>query len=188
MTLSTHVYLLTEADPADVFLECRRLIGATDQHTWKDEPSFYSEKPDGERVMSNDCGQGLPAWLLMRYIPGAMVRASHAEHDPDICDEDCDGKWHKPAHWIDIDFDTAYGYRDANGGCGTLHARILFELGGWLDERGIQWAWQNEFTGEIHVGDKYEHLRELVDGGQAAVRWFKGTVEPVIASLGARNG
>lgn len=186
MTLSTHVYLLTEADPADVFMECRRLLGATDAHTWEDKPSFYSTNPGDERVIMNAGGQGLPAWLIVRYRPDAMLR-DHNGCDED-CDEDCTGVWHDPPHWINIDFDTAYSYKDAHGGCGALHARLLFDLGGWLDERGILWAWRNEFTGDVHVGDKYERLADLIDGGQAAVRWFKGTVEPVIAALGARHG
>lgn len=185
MTLSTHVYLLTEADPADVFMKCRDLLGATDAHTWKDEQSFYSSaKGSDERVMANNCGQGLSAWLLIRYSPSGMVKPTSG-HDED-CEDDCAGTWHDPAHWVDIDFDTAYSYGDRFGGCGALHARLLFDLGGWLDERGIRWAWRNEFTGDVHVGDKYEHLNDLVGDGQAAVRWFKGTVEPFIASLGVR--
>jgi hypothetical protein len=86
-----------------------------------------------------------------------------------------------------VDFDTAYSYTDSYGGCGALHARLLFDLGGWLDEQGIQWAWRNEFTGDVHIGDKYERLYDLVEGGQEAVRWFKGTVEPVIAAMGVRS-
>src|SRR4051812_37601765 len=127
MTLSTHVYLLTEADPADVFMKCRELLGATDAHTWKDEPSFYSSD---ERVISNDVGQGLPAWLLVRCSPSGMVQSENNPHD-----EGCTYN-HGPAHWIDVDFDTACSYVDAQGGCGALHARLLFDLGGWLDGRG----------------------------------------------------
>lgn len=180
MTLSTHVYLLTEADPADVFMKCRDLLGATDAHEWEDEPSFYPEDTADERVMMNKAGQGLPAWLIMRYRPGAMVREAHEEHDPEICGEDCTGTWHDPAHWVNIDLDTAYSFHDSHGGCGHLHARLVYQLGGWLDERGIQWAWRNEFTGDVHIGDKYERLADLVGGGQSALRWLKSTVEPAI--------
>jgi hypothetical protein len=180
MTLSTHVYLLTEADPVDVFMECRRLLGATTE-TWQDrDVSKYHAA--GVWEIGNNIGQGLPALMGVRYRPGAAVQADHEGHDPEWCSEDCTYQ-HDPAHWIFIDFDTAYSYHDEHGGCGTLHARLLFQLGEWLDARGIQWAWRNEFTGEVHIGDKYERLADLTDGGQAAMRWFKGVVEPALPAL-----
>jgi hypothetical protein len=182
MTLSTHVYLLTEADPRDVFFECRRLLGATDAHRWEDKPSFYGEPKGDERVIMNGGGQGLPAWLIIRYSPNGPLLSESEGHDE--CDDDCTFE-HDPAHWVNIDFDTAYSYKDSYGGCGALHARLLFDLGQWLDDRGIDWSWRNEFTGEIHGGDeRYRRLGDLTEGGRAAMRWFKGTVEPVIyASL-----
>lgn len=179
MTLSTHVYLLTEADPHDVFFECRRLLGAGDHVEWFDnEPEKWTDY----HVLRNRAGSGLNALLWLRYQPGEMLRASNA-CDED-CEPDCTRQWHTPPHWIDLDFDTAYGFSDEYGGCGALHARLVFELGGWLDERGIMWAWQNEFSGEVHVGDKYAHLQDLLGDGQRAMRWFKETVEPLIATLG----
>lgn len=181
MTLSTHVYLLTEADPRDVFFECRRLLGATDAHPWVDDRE--GTRGAGAAILRNQAGVGLPALLSMHYRPGAMLRPSHEEHDPDICDDDCDGSWHDPAHWIDVDFDTAYSYMDEQGrGCGVLHASLVAQLGQWLDERGIRWAWRNEFTGEIHIGDRYERLFDLFKDGDNAKRWFEEIVKPAIES------
>jgi hypothetical protein len=174
MTLSTHVYLLTEADPADVFMKCRDLLGATDAHPWADHTAG-----DDEHWLGNSVGIGLPALLSVHYREGAMRQSENEAHGPEWCDEDCTFQ-HDPAHWIYVDFDTAYSYVDAQGGCGALHARLLFDLGGWLDERGIQWAWRNEFTGDVHIGDKYEHLADLVGESQNAMRWFKGVVVPAI--------
>ena len=180
MTLSTHVYLLTEADPRDVFFECRRILGAGDRVQW------FEDAPDDRwrdyHILRNRAGSGLNALLYLRHRPDEMLRATN-DCDED-CEPDCTGDWHTPPHWVDLDFDTAYGFHDEYGGCGALHARLLFELGGWLDERGVMWAWKNEFSGEVHVGDKYAHLRDLIGDGQRAMRWFKEVVEPVIATIG----
>jgi hypothetical protein len=125
----------------------------------------------------NDGAQGLPAWLIVRYRPGALTEAEG--HD-EWCEEDC-AYQHDPAYWANIGLDTAYSYHDSYGGCGALHARLLFDLGQWLDERGIEWSWRNEFTGEIHGGeDRYRRLSELTEGSQAAMRWFKSVVEPLV--------
>ncbi len=180
MTLNTAVYVMTEEDPHEVFTKCRELLDAPDGVEIIDEPSRYGAP--GERSLRHPGGQGLDAWLWMYYVPGEMLRPR------DVCDEDCepdcDRKYHDPPHWFRVSFDTAYSFHDEYGGCGTRHARLLFDLGGWLDERGVMWAWKNEFTGEIHVGDKYAHLKDLVDDGQRAMRWLKETVEPYIASMG----
>lgn len=178
MTLSTHVFLLSEADPRDVFFECRRLLGATGAHPWTDDPGM---RGDGSRILRNKAGVGLPALLWLRYRPGAPLRIDHEQHDPDICDDACTGMWHDPAHWVDIDFDTAYGYRGPEGQtCGVLHASLVAQLGQWLDERGVRWAWRNEFTGELHIGDRYERLFDLFKGGEDASRWFETIIVPAI--------
>lgn len=51
----------------------------------------------------------------------------------------------------------------------------------WLDERGIAWSWENEFSGEIHGGeDRYERLTDLMQGGHRAESWFGAWVLPAI--------
>lgn len=180
MTLSTHVYLLTEADPRDVFGQCRTLLGATDAHPWFDDRDGSDFRDPGEFVLRNKAGVGLPALLWLRYRDDGMLRSSHEEHD-EWCDDDCDGRHHDPAHWIDVDFDTAYSYHDEQGRtCGVLHASLVAQLGQWLDERGIRWAWQNEFTGDIHIGDRYERLYDLFSDGDNAHVWFEDIIKPAI--------
>src|SRR5690242_14095966 len=76
-------------------------------------------------------GQDLCAWLIIDYEKSPM----------------------------EVSFDTAYGYRGPEGGCGDLHARLVRELGAWLDGRRVRWSWLNEWTGEVHEG--YEGLSEL---------------------------
>lgn len=182
MTLSTNVFIQGDIEAQTVFHYCRSLLGATDIHPWTDEDS---RGWPGDRMLSNEIGIGLPALLMLSYRSGSPLR-----EDGDACSDSCDPEddyhHHDPAHWINVDFDTGYGYHDLYGGCGALHARLVFQLGQWLDEREIPWCWQNEFTGEIHGGDdRYRRLADLTTGGQAAMRWFKGTVEPAIeAGLG----
>ena len=92
--------------------------------------------------------------------------------------------YHPRACWADIDFDTAYGYRDAAGrGCGDLHALLVAEVGNWLDERGVRWEWRNEFTSEVHGGgDRYIRLVDIARGGFEASAWMRTTVLPAIAA------
>src|SRR5690606_25459508 len=126
-------------------------------------------------------GQGLCALLDISYRPGAPLRTPEqaAEHDEDICNLPCDGDRHPPACWLEISINTAYGYKGDNGeGCGDLHARLVAELGQWLDERGIRWSWKNEFTGDIHSG--YERLIDLCSAGFEATAWFRTSVLPAI--------
>ena len=104
------------------------------------------------------------------------------DHDED-CEDDCTGNWHHPPHWFKVTFDTAYGYHDEQGRtCGVLHASLVAQLGQWLDDRGLRWAWRNEFTGEVHMGDRYERLYDLFKGGDDANRWFETIVKPAIAN------
>jgi hypothetical protein len=187
VTLATHVYVLTEADAAAVFHECRSLLGCTAAHTWTEHQEHDDDarhsKPDGYWTVANDPSQGLPAWLLVNFrqertpLRTPEQAAAHAEW----CGLDCDGSGHQVACYLDVDFDTAYSYQDEYGGCGDLHARLVAQLGQWLDARGIEWSWKNKFTGEVHGGaDRYERLLDLSSAESAAREWLLGTVLPAI--------
>lgn len=179
MTLNTSVFVLSEADPHEVFWKCRELLGAPESLRVVDESATVSYD-QGTWYLRNPGGVGLPAWLWINYRPGEMRRPADV-CDPEICDDDCDRTWHDPPHWFEVTFDTAYSYRDEEGrGCGALHASLVAQLGTWLDEQGIRWAWQNEFTGETHIGDRYEHLFDLFEGGDDAQAWFEEIVKPAI--------
>lgn len=186
MTLNTEVVAVTPVDAHEVFHKCRELLGATDAHPFTDEardPRWGCG--EGVRRIGNRMGIGLNALLWVVYRPGLEPRRTPEESarcDED-CEPDCDGTgWaHEPACWVEIHFDTAYGYHDAQGrGCGDLHAQLLFDLGQWFDERKIGWGWQNEFTGEWHYEDKYAALKELCTDGGRAMAWFVETVQPLV--------
>lgn len=204
MTLDTRVYVHDEINYKDVWTKCNQLIGATENtrftdeqtKTWANGESFV--EPGNSWWIWNTPGQGLCALMDISYRPGVPLRTAEqqAEHDDGICnlpgvswyDEEagpCDGSRHSPACWLEISFDTAYGYRDEQGrGCGDLHASLVAELGKWLDERSIRWSWQNEFTGEIHTGP--ERLIELCSQGFEAAAWFRTSVLPAIEAHASR--
>lgn len=211
MTLNTDVYILDECDPIEVFRYCQGLLAhfddrrrpAEDQKfehsqstTWRD--GEHVVEPDNHWRIDNEPLQGLPAWLMLRYRPGSPLRTEEdvAAHD-DWCNgpwskfftEDeavCDRSGHDVPCWIELDFDTAYGYKSGGMGCGDLHAVLVARLGEWLTAKGLRWKWRNEFTGEVHEGP--DHLVELCSGGRDANSWFLNTVLPAIAADAARSG
>lgn len=191
MTLDTRIYIHGPVDYREVFVKCNQLIGAHEGIRFTDEP--VADWQDGERkpgpedgpwTIWNEPGQGLCALLDMSYRKAAPLRrpGDHSRY----CDgpeDGCDGTGACGPCWLEVSFDTAYGYRGPEGGCGNLHARLVAELGQWLDGKGIRWQWKNEFTGEIHWG--YDRLTDLCDGGAEATTWFRDIVEPAIAAIAA---
>lgn len=182
MTLDTRIFVHDQVEPHTVFHYCRELLGATDDHPYEDRPSTWGREP-GEWSIGNHAGIGLPALLDVRYRPNEPLRPD-ADACCDYCDPGDDYHSHRPAMWCEVSFDTTYGYTDPQGrGCGDLHACYVAQFGQWLDERGIAWSWENEFTGEVHGGaDRYARLVDLMSGGADATAWFKGTVLPALRS------
>lgn len=176
MTLSTDIYIHHKVDPREVFTECLRLLGANEGVRTEDDPAWGGK--EGSACIMTTPGQGLDAWTMVHYsADGSPLRTDATAHG-EFCDEDCSGTRHKPEHWVRVNFDTAYGYSGPEGGCGDLHARLVAQLGRWLDKQDITWTWRNEFTGELHPG--YTGLEELSEGGRGAVHWLRSTVLPAI--------
>ena len=178
MTLTTEMYVLDEINPQEVFGEVRRLLGATyPAHPYTD--SADEDGYDGWTI-EHPPGIGLEAWAMLRYKPGKPLRTAEeiAAHDcpePDM--GDCEEyHLHYPACWLSIWLDTAYG-----GNPTRVHARLVAELGRWLDDRGIRWSWKNEYDGAIFGGeDRYTSLTRLLDDGEAGEKWFADVVKPLI--------
>ena len=198
MTLSTNIYILDPIAYREIFTYCQTVLGlydkerrGPDRQSWTHEqdPTWRAGErviePDNPWTIGNDPMQNLPAWLLLHYRPYAPLRTPEqaAEHD-EWCESTCDSADHgRPACWIDVDFDTAYGYQQDGMGCGDLHAALVSHLGEWLDGRGIRWSWQNEYTGEVHGGpDRYARLIDLASAGFESAAWFQTTVLPAIAA------
>lgn len=185
MTLTTAVFVRDEIDRRDVFAEMNRLIGGTGGR-WSESESTWSP---GVWSIGNDVGQGFCALMWIEFKPDLPLRTEDESRAHDVdCDDDCDGSGfaHYPPCWLELRLDTTYSYRGPQGeGCGALHAKLLAQIGRWLDARGVSWGWQNEFSGERHFGDaRYERLVDLVSGGVQAAAWFESQVRPFIEAEG----
>jgi hypothetical protein len=106
---------------------------------------------DGADSIMNLPGQGLGAWVIV---------------------------YHRDGEPVEVSIDTVYSYSGPDGGCGDLHARVVAELGQWLDFKGVAWSWQNEFTGEVH--QRYDGLTDLAGEGAEASAWVRDIVMPAL--------
>lgn len=175
MTLSTDIYIHDPIEYLRVFVKMNQLLGAHEGIQWTDSESY------GSWAIRNEPMQGLPAWLWVYYTQDGQPLRADANACGDCCDPEDDYHNHEPAHWVKVNLDTGYGYSDSHGrGCADLHADLITALGQWLDEMGIGWSWENEFTGEIFQG--YDGLADFGTAGKAATTWFKDVVLPAIES------
>ena len=189
MTLSTDIYVQGDVPARDVFeFVLAQLLEFDEAMRPRDEVIEHT----GPKSFGSRLGQGLPAILSVYHEPNGECRTVEqaAEHDEEICnlptsswvDQDsvmCDGSSHEPACHIEVNLDTAYGFRGPNGmRCSDLHAVMIVRLGRWLAERSVPYAWRNEYTGEIHQGD--DGIEELLSAGVDADRWFDNTAMPAI--------
>lgn len=189
MTLDTKV-VISAKTPVDVealYAFCAQMVGTPEGIEPRRDPSGNCGRID------NPPGIGANAWLMIEYgMDGPLVS------EPYLLDgvEDEDDKAYRlksPSSngWgcIEVSFDTAYGYRDENGlNCTALHATYILRLGEWLDERGADWQWQNEYTGEWF--SRYDGIFQFVGSdGPKAMDWFQNVAKPVIdAEIGKANG
>jgi hypothetical protein len=147
MTLNTRVAIGAPTNVHEVFAYCRTLLGASDSIPI--EKGWDYAKVN--RTLRHPIGVGLDALLWLTYGADGPIIGRH--------DEDEDGL---PQGWaaVEVSFDTAYGYRGENGeGCGKLHARLVRQLGEWLDRKDLPWKWHDEFYGDWH--DSYDMLDQL---------------------------
>jgi hypothetical protein len=143
MTRSTEVIITSPGiDRHELWAKCAALINAPEQYRFEVTSKGIHAHID----------QGLCALLDVRHaVGGGLVPAE--ECDPEWpCAEPCDGWLHDPAHYLMVDFDTAYAHVQPCG-ChsGGLHLRLVYELGLWLTERGASWEWFDE------SGDCWNH-------------------------------
>jgi hypothetical protein len=191
MTLNTDVFVLDPVNPRELFAAVLEIIAA---ESGVPVGSCRTED-DGKGSLTTSCGQGLCAWFHLRYngdgpLYTAEQRAERVAIHDKWCEEGCDGSEHydpdlflsRPCA-LKFDLDTTYGYQDAKGGCGDLHARIVGAAGAWLDARGVRWEWKNEFTGDVYTG--HDGLETLGMGGREAANWMRTCVLPAILGGGA---
>lgn len=194
MTLDTRFAITSPVlKPREVFDHCNTLLAAASGRTVESiETNTFD--PGGNQWVTlpgwyNTIGQGLCALMDVHYGPdGPMKRECYCDELVDFPeaepgeDRRCSG-CQAPEAFVEVSFDTAYSYTGPFGGCGDLHSALVDRLGAWCDERGLSWSWQNEFTGEWHVGR--DGLDELGDGGRRATAWFTTEAWPAIAAHAA---
>lgn len=149
MTLCTRVAIGLPTNVHEVFAYCRTLLGASDSISI--EKGWDWDKVN--RTLRHPAGVGLDALLWLTYgADGPIIRDEDEES----------GEGDLPKGWsaIEVSFDTAYGYRGEDGeSCSELHARLVRQLGEWLDRKGLSWKWHDEFYGDWHDG--YDMLDQL---------------------------
>lgn len=171
MTLHTR-FVITDkgADPREVF-EVNRLIVDCPESKFDVEPGS----------ISNHLGQGFDAWMWVDYgdpLPRGECYCREYREDGDM--ESICSSCRSPEAYIEVNWDTAYGYRTERGGCGDLHAGYITLMAEWCDRRGLGWRWYNEFAGTWH-----QTLGELDGFGRAwddARDWFDNIAAPAIAA------
>lgn len=186
MTLDTRVYVTSPVlKPREVFDYCNALLAA--EKGWPVERIRFRENDTAEIRWHNDPGwhnemdQGLCALMDVKYgADGPLKRDCTCDEDRDLEDGPEWKCWYcrKPVTFVEISFNTAYSFRRGSLGCGDLHAALVATLGAWLDSRGYEWFWENEFTGEIHKGAT--QLEGLRSGGASAESWFRSDALPAI--------
>lgn len=203
MTLDTSIVIGKPYNVHEVYAHCRTLLNTPESvaaQTGPDRP--YTDTRAGQKWIANPGGIGLPAWLWIYYgVDGPMTHLHDKwcavdlggeyewtqqdidEHTEYVANDPTQNGWGA----IEVTFDTAYSYRSDSGeGCSQLHARLVAQLGKWLDDKALPWKWQNEYTGEWFDG--YDGLAEFVDSHRStgAADWFNNTVLPLIESGGLR--
>lgn len=155
MTMTTVVVVVDPVNPHLLMAETVRLLG------WEGRADFVAPAlVDNVHSIETVQGQGLPAWVRVRYGKDGPLGLQGSEVDqiPPWSDRHC----------ARVVLDTGYGYRAANGaGCGDLHAFLVSELGAWLEDRGVKWGWIEEGESGLIVhssGDSTASLGEALIG------------------------
>src|SRR5690606_17581569 len=115
------------------------------------EPEDY--RGDGTLSLGTVIGQGLPGITDCRYrATGPLYAEDYYGDDEDY--EPGDTRWlASPACWLEIGWDTAYGYSGPKGmGCSDLHAVAITLVHKALTELGVEMRWCNEYDGKWHPG------------------------------------
>lgn len=100
-------------------------------------------------------GQGLAALLEVTYAADGPLIWPPPDWD---CGDPTDPIG---PHAVSINFDTAYGYKNARGGnCADLHAFLLTEIEAYLGDLPLppQWCWLDECAGSWHKPDQIHLL------------------------------
>jgi len=167
-------------------------VNARALHDWANQDLLKAKDPDldvREKSIVNAPGQGFAAWLITEHNLGRPFEfESSLPLDSDFWNEFPDELGNEraqfeaePVGYVDLTFDTSYGFRDDHGrGCSELHAGYVVRVAAHAAELGVGIAWNNEFTGEWHDG--IEGLDQFADNGKDAQDWFRNVAAPAVAA------
>ena len=182
MTMSTSVYVRQPVNPERLFRFMQSALSSEPQSDYHRPPGQPYVREDGSTheppgmgicgEWGNRIGQGLPAILEVEYGADGPLAIGHydCQAEPEYC-EHGPGEDHDVSElrqWepfcVKVWFDTAYGYKEANGAtCGDLHAYLVATVVAWLAEQpgspGFVWS-----NGETDItSDNLDRLLELGD-------------------------
>lgn len=195
MTLSTHVYVTAPGvDAEELFAWCNTNLikpdrePAVSRYNVGETPYSWSNTPVLDAHVGNVIGQGFDSMLLIDHRNGELIDPladllSGYDSEEEVDEYDRKHYAKVPKHYIDINFDTAYGASTSQHGlmgCTELHALYIVKLAEHLGAENI--VWTNEYEGTYHSGADKAALENFLGGGLEARSWFHNMVVPAIAS------
>lgn len=150
MTLKTRFYVTTPGiDPQAIWdlLMAHVETESTVPNTVYTEPTEH-----GQTLKSTRRGSGRNALCRMYYTESEEELSRHPSEtdDPELEDDDVH---YNPHAYIELSFETAYGYRGPDGeDCSALHRTILLSLASYVTSHGGEFIWNDEYTGVWHTG------------------------------------
>lgn len=149
MTLNTAIYILDPVSPLEVISFCNReLLGVQNPpHTFELLTySFNTVRYGNVGGLGYSADFNSKYTLDNSYLLDDDVREYNDEEDVEEC------TYFSPRCFMELSFDTGYGYRGPEGYASDLHEQYIRELHKWLSDRGARLKWKNEFTGEVFEG------------------------------------
>jgi hypothetical protein len=180
MTLSTDVLILDPVDRNELYQFCNNLVVETSEIESRKHETYNKTSASEIR---NQPDQGYSAWLTVNANADGTSFEPDPEHD-DYCGEGCDSWRCTQPYFARINFDTAYWYQGPlNETCSMLHAQYILKISAWAAERDIRVKWVNEYEGAVHEDSDVEALKDFIDDGDSANRWFADVLS-MINTLG----
>lgn len=178
VTLSTTIAVKTPVPAEKLFRFGQSLLSATPEaQRWEHRPPGYihewdkSQTPSRNGMWMNCLGQGLPGILEVEYgADGPLDLGPPSTDDDEYAAYEAEQRTHL-AGCLQIELDTAYGYKTANGAhCGDLHAWLVVMLCDWLEDHNAQYEWNADITDRWH--DSTADMSDLGDPVLGALSHF----------------
>lgn len=160
--VKTTIHLHTPADLNSLYEEALNAILKYDDINWTEVHKMdipVREQPGVKMIVP----VGTNIKLLIGYRPDGKPLSDEGDfllRQAACNNPDCKPSQHYPAHHALLAFATDIGYKShgiQNGG--ELHASIIYRIGEWLDNNGIQWSWASVLNEEMQDG--YDNLNKM---------------------------